>query len=413
MTTTDRRHGVNASQAIKVPCDYATTANITLSAEQTIDGNTTSTSRVLVKDQTDAAENGIYKSSSGTWTREPDFDGNYDIRGGTIIPVQSGTANANTYWRITNTGTITIGTTELTIAATTVISSAILSDGSVKMAADFDPASDATYDLGSATAQWRDLFLSRNLTVGGSIHMDDSIFIMDVGANVASASALNLGADGNFFNITGTNAITSIQSEGVGTMVVLRFAGALTLTHDATNLVLPGSADITTAAGDIAVFYEYQSADWRCISYQKAAYGPLTYTPNVWTPALADSTLGDGASESQTYGEQVGTYTQIGRQIFIQGRMTMTSLGTLTGGDQAAIVGLPAAAAASNAAGGISVTRAENIDVTATESITGYIPSGASYILLENFSSTGGSTNLTVTEVSSDGSIDFFGQYYV
>jgi uncharacterized cupin superfamily protein len=413
MTTTDRRHGVNASQAIKVPCDYATTANITLSAEQTIDGNTTSTSRVLVKNQTDATENGIYKSSSGTWTREPDFDGNYDIRGGTIIPVQSGTANANTYWRITNTGTITIGTTELTIAATTVISSAILSDGSVKMAADFDPASDATYDLGSATAQWRDLFLSRNLTVGGSIHMDDSIFIMDVGANVASASALNLGADGNFFNITGTTAITSIQSEGVGTMVVLRFAGALTLTHDATNLVLPGSADITTAAGDIAVFYEYQSADWRCISYQKAAYGPLTYTPNVWTPALADSTLGDGASESQTYGEQVGTYTQIGRQIFIQGRMTMTSLGTLTGGDQAAIVGLPAAAAASNAAGGISVTRAENIDVTATESITGYIPSGASYILLENFSSTGGSTNLTVTEVSSDGSIDFFGQYYV
>ena len=57
MTTTDRRNGVLASAAIKVPCLVATTTNITLDGEQTIDGvSVTSGDRVLVKDQTDGTK---------------------------------------------------------------------------------------------------------------------------------------------------------------------------------------------------------------------------------------------------------------------------------------------------------------------------------------------------------------------
>lgn len=90
------------------------------------------------------------------------------------------------------------------------------------------------------------------------------------GADVASAAALTLGTDGNYFDITGTTAITSIATLGVGTVVKLHFDDALTLTHHATDLILPSGANITTAAGDEAEFVEYASGDWRCTSYTRA-----------------------------------------------------------------------------------------------------------------------------------------------
>ena len=113
-TTTDRIRGANASKAVKAPADLATTANITLSGEQTIDGTTTSESRVLVKDQTDASENGIYDTAAGAWERAADCDGPGDLTTGTWIYVAGGTANGGNIYILTTTGTITIGTTNLT-----------------------------------------------------------------------------------------------------------------------------------------------------------------------------------------------------------------------------------------------------------------------------------------------------------
>lgn len=62
--------GVN----VKNPVDVATTANITLSGEQTIDGVLTSSSRVLVKNQSNLTENGIYTSAAGAWSRTSDMN---------------------------------------------------------------------------------------------------------------------------------------------------------------------------------------------------------------------------------------------------------------------------------------------------------------------------------------------------
>ena len=76
--------------------------------------------------------------------------------------------------------------------------------------------------------------------------------------------------DGTYFDITGTTTINTIGSKGIGTRLVLDFDGALELTHSS-DLVLPSGANITTAAGDIAEFYEYASGDWRCVSYTKAS----------------------------------------------------------------------------------------------------------------------------------------------
>lgn len=90
------------------------------------------------------------------------------------------------------------------------------------------------------------------------------------GADVASATALTLGTDGNYFDITGTTSITSITTIGAGTVVKLHFDGILTLTHHATNLILPTGVNITTAAGDEAEFVEYATGTWRCTNYQSA-----------------------------------------------------------------------------------------------------------------------------------------------
>lgn len=98
------------------------------------------------------------------------------------------------------------------------------------------------------------------------------------GADVASAATLTLGNDGNYFDITGTTTITSIAAKGVGTVVKLHFDAAVTLTHNATGLVLPGGANITTAAGDEAEFVEYATGAWRCVNYQISGGGERKYT---------------------------------------------------------------------------------------------------------------------------------------
>lgn len=95
------------------------------------------------------------------------------------------------------------------------------------------------------------------------------------GADIASSSALTIGTDGNYFDITGTTTITSINAVGIGTVIKLHFDDVLTLTHHATNLILPGSASIVTAAGDEAEFIEYAIGDWICTNYQKTNGLPI------------------------------------------------------------------------------------------------------------------------------------------
>lgn len=114
-TITDRLNGVATSVAIKVPVRVATTANITLSGLQTIDGIAlASGDRVLVKDQTSAIENGVYVAASGDWVRSTDFDGTYDIVGGTQVFVNSGTVEEKNYYRVSGTGAQTPGSDAIT-----------------------------------------------------------------------------------------------------------------------------------------------------------------------------------------------------------------------------------------------------------------------------------------------------------
>ena len=101
-------------------------------------------------------------------------------------------------------------------------------------------------------------------TSGENVFTESQVWFK--GSDVASTNNMTLGA-GNWFDITGTTQINTITSIGIGTMILLQFDGALVLNHNTNDLVLPGGVDITTQAGDIAMFYEYATADWRLISY--------------------------------------------------------------------------------------------------------------------------------------------------
>lgn len=88
---------------------------------------------------------------------------------------------------------------------------------------------------------------------------------------LASAATVNIGAAAaNTINVTGTTTITAFDTIASGATRRVIFAGILTLTHNATSLILPTGANITTAAGDVAEFVSLGSGNWKCLSYQRA-----------------------------------------------------------------------------------------------------------------------------------------------
>ena len=89
---------------------------------------------------------------------------------------------------------------------------------------------------------------------------------------IASATTTDIGASASEnISVTGTTTITGLGTVAAGAIRTVTFAAALTLTYNATSLILPGSASITTAAGDVATFISLGSGNWRCVNYVKAS----------------------------------------------------------------------------------------------------------------------------------------------
>ena len=102
--------------------------------------------------------------------------------------------------------------------------------------------------------------------------------------SVASATTVNIGlAQSNHVTITGTTTITGFGVSAPGVERTVLFAGALVLTHNAASLILPGGANITTAAGDAAVFVSLGAGNWRCAGYMRAG-GQALVVPSQATP---------------------------------------------------------------------------------------------------------------------------------
>lgn len=126
--------------------------------------------------------------------------------------------------------------------------------------------------------------------VGQKIIMSSKAVDFAQGSDVASATTTDIGAaTGNFVDVTGTTTITGLGTIQAGSVRFVRFTGILTLTHDGTSLILPTGANVTTAAGDRAIFVSLGSGNWICLAYQRADGTPLG---SAYTPTAANALSG-------------------------------------------------------------------------------------------------------------------------
>lgn len=91
------------------------------------------------------------------------------------------------------------------------------------------------------------------VAVTGSANLFTALQKFSKGVDIASASPLVIGTDGNYFDVTGTTGF-SAMTVAAGALFVLQFDGALTITHGA-SINLPGAVNFTTAAGDELLCY--------------------------------------------------------------------------------------------------------------------------------------------------------------
>lgn len=142
-------------------------------------------------------------------------------------------------------------------------------------------------DISTDIAQWSGTAGSNSPTGGTSIGtgLDDNLRAMQAavvlalnskGTDKASAGTVDLSAtDGLFHDVTGTTTITAFGTVRAGVWKVLKFEGALTLTHNATSLIIPGGANVITANGDMCMVTSEGSGNWRVNWYVKATSGVL------------------------------------------------------------------------------------------------------------------------------------------
>lgn len=145
----------------------------------------------------------------------------------------------------------------------------------------------------------------------------EQLFSQGAPTDIASAATTDIGAvRSNFLTVTGTTGITSLGTNYNGPKM-LRFTGALTLTHNATTLILPGAANFTTVAGDTCIAIPKSTASgtadgWNLVQFTRAsgvpsgavAAGAITSSGLTQATAriLGRTTASTGAIEELTAG---------------------------------------------------------------------------------------------------------------
>ena len=153
--------GLDVKDSVRV----ATTANITLSGTQTVDGvSLLAGDRVLVKNQSTASQNGIYDVvNGGAWTRSSDADENAEVTSGLFAFVEEGTTNNNTGWVLATENPITVGTTALAFTQFSGTGETVAGAGLTKTGSTIDVE---TADSGRIVVNANDIDLAFHGTAG-------------------------------------------------------------------------------------------------------------------------------------------------------------------------------------------------------------------------------------------------------
>ena len=142
--------------------------------------------------------------------------------------------------------------------------------------------------------------------------------------DVASAATTDIGAAATQrVRVTGTTTITSFGT-AARSFRIIRFAASLTLTHNATSLILPGAVNIATAAGDVALAGSDASGNWTV----------LAYWPNAGFGGQGQTSAAAITAQTGTITTATGSvrYVRIGQKLaFISVTANITNGGTGAG----------------------------------------------------------------------------------
>jgi hypothetical protein len=250
----------------KASCIAATTADITLSGTQTIDGVALiAGDRCLVKDQTLSQNNGIYVVSASAWTRALDMDAWAEVPGAFTF-VEQGTTWADTGWVCTSNAGGTLGTTPITWVQFAGVGSYTAGTGLTLTGTQFSITNTAVTAAAYGSATQVGTFTVNaqgQLTLAGNTTVTPAVgSITGLGTGVSTALAINLGSAGAFVtfdgalgtpssgtvtNLTGTASININGTVGATTATT----GAFTTISATGQISSTATGSATTGAGQI------------------------------------------------------------------------------------------------------------------------------------------------------------------
>lgn len=219
-TTADAINRQDVKQSVLV----ATTGPIQLAGSPTVDGVVVPLgSRVLVKDQAQAKDNGVYLTAD-IWKRTTDADSNAKITPGLMVAVEQGAVNADTLWLLSTDGAIVLGTTALTFKSVTQGLALINS-----------PAF-----LGTPTATTPDRF--------------------DNSKRLATTDFLQR-ALGNYSGAAAPSGTTTLTASDTGKIFTFGGPGSYTVNFPATSTVVNGASMLLQNVASLPITLSRQSTD--------------------------------------------------------------------------------------------------------------------------------------------------------
>ena len=257
--------GLDAKASVKA----ATNTNLgSLSGAQTIDGIAlTAPDRVLVKDQSAQAQNGIYVVAAGAWSRAPDSD-TWNELVSAFVFVEQGTTNADSGWVSTVDTGGTLGTTAVTWTQFSGAGQINAGAGMTKAGNTLDVGAGAGITVNADTIQVANDGITNAMLANGAVNIatadvTGTLPVANGGTGQTAAKAARetgIGAAGYYSSAThGAGATISIPQATHG----LRASkGLIVQVQDEASgsVVLPDV--VVAASGDVAVtFGASQSAN--------------------------------------------------------------------------------------------------------------------------------------------------------
>ena len=315
--------GVASGLDVKDSVRVATTAAGTLASSfangQTVDGVSLATSdRILIKDQADGSENGIYTvNASGAPTRATDADANAEVTAGLFTFVEAGTNNADTGWVLSTDGAITVGTTSIAFAQFSGAGSIVAGAGLTKSGNTLNVVAGTGITVNANDVQISATYAGQNtITTLGTVGTGTWQGTAVADAYVADALTISGG--------TVNNSVIGGSTPAAGTFTTLTASGALTGT-----LATAAQPNVTSLGTLTSVLVDQINIDGQTISTQSGS-ADINLTPHgngevnitkvdIDSGAIDNTVIGATTAAAGTFAALTSTGTSTHASVDING----------------------------------------------------------------------------------------------